>query len=83
MRRRFPRIGWLGAFVMAAGLGLDVLAHSVLPQATVAAGFTPGQHGAHLVVLVGMVLLLGAIVVDGTRNAADRRQEGINRDALR
>jgi len=76
-------MGWLGALVMAVGLGLDVLAHSVLPQATVSAGFTPGQHGAHLVVLVGMVLLLGAVVMDGTHNAADRRQEGFNDDAVR
>jgi hypothetical protein len=69
-------MGWLGALVMAFGLGLDVIAHTVLPQAATAAGFTPGQHGAHLVVLVGMVLLLSAVVVDGTRIAAARRQEG-------
>jgi hypothetical protein len=87
--RRFPRLGWLGLAVMLAGFGLDLVAHTVLASAAQVGGFSPGQHAAHLVVLVGMVVLLGAVVVDGTRHAAtvrpaaSPRQKGRTRDALR
>ena len=66
------------------------LGFAVLPAGDVLAEQLPflgrrgsGQHAAHLVVLLGMVLLLGAVVLDGTRHAANRRQEGFHRDALR
>lgn len=81
--RRFPRLGWLGAAVMAMGFGLDLVAHTVLASGVPVGGFSPGQHAAHFVVLLGMVLLLGAVVVDGTRHAARTRQRGRSRDALR
>jgi hypothetical protein len=74
---------------MLAGFGLDLVAHTLLANAAPVGGFSPGQHAAHFVVLVGMVVLLGAVVRDGTRHAADvrraatQRQEGRIRDALR
>jgi hypothetical protein len=75
-------VGWLGGVIMAVGLGLDLIAHTILPSQVIG-GFSPGQHAAHLVVLLGMVVVLGAVVVDGTRQAATRRQEGRTRDAHR
>ena len=79
MRRRFPRLGWLGGLVMAAGLALDSYVHAT--TRVVPGAFTAPQHGAHLVVLIGMVLLLAGVVIDGVRrsNGRDARPEGGSR----
>ena len=79
MRRRFPRLGWLGGAVMLAGLLLDAYVHAT--TRVVPGAFTAPQHGAHLVVLVGMVLLLAGVVYDGVRLSKGRvsRPEGGSR----
>jgi hypothetical protein len=79
MRRRFPRLGWLGGAVMLAGLGLDAYVHAT--SHVVAGAFTAPAHGAHLVVLVGMVLVLSGVVIDGVRTSKGRdlRPEGGSR----
>jgi hypothetical protein len=76
--------GWtkVGAATIGFGLIFDLSEHSF---ATATSGtFTVGEHAAHLVVLVGMVLALAGIVVDGLRNR-DRsiRPERSSSDALR
>ena len=83
--RPFPRLGRLGVAVMVIGFGLDLVAHTLLPQALVAGTFSPQQHAAHLVVLIGMVLVILAVVVDGQRHAGGRpeRPERRPRDAVR
>lgn len=70
---------------MLVGLGLDLVVHTVFPAGPVISGFSIQQHGAHFVVLIGMVLVLAAIVIDGRRHAAGRsaRPEGRPRDAVR
>ena len=61
-----PGLTKLGAATMAFGLVFDASEHSF--TAATVGGFTPGEHLAHLVVLVGMVLGLVGIVADGVRH---------------
>jgi hypothetical protein len=72
-----------GMAMIAFGLLLDVSEHSFVAQAPGAGAITPGQHGAHLVVLLGMVLILGAIVRDGVQGHGRCRPEGSPHDAVR
>ncbi|HEU0245180.1 MAG TPA: hypothetical protein VFQ75_14860, partial [Candidatus Limnocylindrales bacterium] len=81
-----PALSKLGAVAMAAGLALDLVEHTLVPHLhdAVVAGFPVGEHVAHLVVLIGMVLVLVGILVDGTRTARRlSRQEGSPRNAVR
>jgi NAD-dependent oxidoreductase involved in siderophore biosynthesis len=81
-----PSLTKAGAAAIAAGLLLDLAAHSLAPDLhdAVVAGFSVGEHAAHLVVLVGMVMVLAGIVADGTRTARRlARQEGSPRNAVR
>lgn len=54
----------LGLLVIAFGLLLDAVAHGV--------GDTASGHVGHVVVIVGMVLSLAGVVIDGTRQSARR-----------
>jgi hypothetical protein len=78
-----PGVTKLGAATMAFGLVFDASEHSFTPATT--GGFPPGEHLAHLVVLVGMVLGLAGIVADGVRNSGrEARRAGRNdRHAVR
>ncbi len=82
-----PRAAKLGGFVIAIGLLADALEHAVLAQAHLevsSVGFSIGEHLAHLVVVVGMVLVLVGIVIDGARSTRrSHRQEGKAFDAVR
>jgi hypothetical protein len=81
-----PPIAKVGAVAIAIGLVLDLLEHTVVPHLhdAMVAGFPVGEHVAHLVVLIGMVLVLAGIVADGVRTAGRLgRQEGSPRDAVR
>jgi hypothetical protein len=69
--RRPPLISLLGLAVGAAGLGLDTFIHLTAGPVHHHAGFSPSEHGAHLVVLIGMVLVLAGIVFDGVRHGRD------------
>ena len=85
-RPAVPPLATLGGIAMAAGLVLDLVEHTLVPHLhdAVVAGFPVGEHVAHLVVFVGMVLVLVGIVVDGTRTARRlARQEGSTRNAVR
>jgi uncharacterized membrane protein YidH (DUF202 family) len=66
-RPRFPDLSRFGIAVMAFGLLLDFVEHDLVgPTGTAAVvGFSVGEHAAHLVVLVGMVLVLAGIVRAG------------------
>ena len=57
-RRSVPSGVRFGAFTIVFGLVLDLSEHSF--AAASGGGFTTGQHTAHLVVLLGMVLILSA-----------------------
>jgi hypothetical protein len=66
-------------------LVFDVSEHSfALPAAQAAVGFSPGEHAAHLVVLVGMVIVLVGVVADGICSSGrPSRQKRSPRDAVR
>jgi hypothetical protein len=55
--------------VMAFGLLLDLVEHDLVSHVNErsVAGFPLTEHAAHLVVLIGMVLVLAGIVRAGTR----------------
>jgi hypothetical protein len=74
----------LGVAAIAFGLLLDLSVHSMAPAAHAGAPFGAEEHLAHLMVLVGMVILLVGVIADGMRLAGrERRPEGSPRDAVR
>jgi hypothetical protein len=83
---RVPRLTKAGAATILVGLMADLVEHTLVPHAhdAVVAGFPVGEHAAHLVVLIGMVMVLAGVVADGVRAARrlDRR-EGSQSDAIR
>jgi hypothetical protein len=81
-----PALAKAGAAVMAIGLLLDVVVHTVLHSVhdVLIGSFPLGEHLAHLVVVVGMALVLVGIVADGLRSQRRQvRQEGNPRHAVR
>jgi hypothetical protein len=81
-----PLLAKVGASAMAAGLLLDLAAHTVVHSVhdVLIGDFPLGEHLAHLVVVIGMVLVLAGIVADGIRSSRRQvRQEGSLRHAVR
>ena len=79
-----PGLAKLGAATIALGLLDDLVEHSMGTAARAAAsGFSAGEHVAHLLVLVGMVLVLAGVVADGVRQHGRSRPEGSTSDAVR
>ena len=81
-----PLLSKAGAVVIVTGFLLDLVAHTVLHSVhdELIGAFPLGEHVAHLVVVVGMVLVLAGIVADGVRAQRRQvRQEGSVRDAVR
>lgn len=83
--RPIPTTVKLGAVLIAAGLLFDLVEHTLVSHAHEAelAGFPIQEHLAHLVVLVGMVVVLLGVIVDGVRTGRAGRPEGSSRDAVR
>jgi len=81
-RPPFPGLARLGIGVMVFGLLLDLVEHDLVSHVNErsVAGFPLGEHAAHLVVLVGMVLVLVGIVRDGIREG--RRHQPQQRRSL-
>jgi hypothetical protein len=81
-----PCLAKAGAVVIAAGLLIDLVAHSVLHPVhdELIGAFPLGEHFAHLVIVIGMVLVLAGIVADGIGSQRRLvRQEGTVRHAVR
>ena len=73
---RPPLLSLLGVAVIVAGVALDLVVHLALPadgHQHVHAGFSPSEHTAHLVVMLGMTLPLGGVVVVGARRQLQRQ----------
>jgi hypothetical protein len=71
---------------MGFGMLFDLAEHGfVSPASAIATGFAPGEHAAHLIVIVGMVAVLAGIVADGVRISRSRaaRPERSHSHALR
>jgi hypothetical protein len=80
--RPVPRLTKVGAATIAFGLVFDLSEHSFASAS--AAGFTLGEHAAHLVVLVGMILGLAGVIADGVRHPGrTNRPEGSDPRAIR
>jgi hypothetical protein len=69
--RPLPRLTRIGLATVGFGLLFDLSEHS-FARASAGAGFSLGEHAAHLVVLLGMVAVLGGIVADGIRISRSR-----------
>jgi len=64
-----PVLAKVGAVVIAFGLGLDTFEHTIgrsVHDALIGA-FPLGEHFAHLVVVIGMVIVLAGVIADGIR----------------
>lgn len=72
--RPIPGLTKLGAGTIAFGLVFDASEHSFAAVST--GGFSPGEHAAHLVVLVGMILGLAGVIVEGVRHSGRPRPDG-------
>jgi hypothetical protein len=73
---RPPLVSLLGLAVIAVGVALDLVVHLALPadgHQHSHAGFSPSEHTAHLVVMLGMTLTLAGVVIDGARHQLRRR----------
>jgi len=80
---RIPGLVKAGAVTITFGLVFDLAEHS-FGTAAATSGFSVGEHAAHFVVLVGMVLVLVGVVVDGFRMRGRlNRPERSSSDALR
>lgn len=81
-----PLLAKVGVATIAAGLVADTAEHVFISHAgeLILAGFAIGEHVAHLVVLIGMVLVLVGIVAHGMRSSGrTSRPEGSPHDAVR
>lgn len=81
-----PRLAKIGAALSIIGVEADLILHLFVDHAdpASASGLPMGGHLGHLVVLIGMVLVLAGVIVDGMRTAARvNRQKGDPRDAIR
>ena len=73
---RPPLLSLLGVVVAIAGVALDLAVHLALPaegHEHVHVGFTASEHTAHLVVMLGMVLIWAGVVTDGVIRQLLRR----------
>lgn len=80
-----PRVAKVGFATIAFGFVFDLSEHAfALPAGQAADGFSLAEHGAHLVILVGMVVVLIGVIADGIHSAGRRsRQKASLRDAVR
>jgi uncharacterized membrane protein YidH (DUF202 family) len=84
----FPVLARSGVVLMAFGLLLDFVEHDLVSHVNerTVAGFPLSEHGAHLVVVIGMVLVIGGIVRAGMRVSRQTNQPRQHRslhDAVR
>ena len=81
---QLPRLVRLGLATVAFGLVFDASEHSFsLAPLAASARFSAEQHLAHLVVLVGMVLVLAGAIADGITTGRSSRQNRSPSDAVR
>ncbi len=53
-----------GVLLLVVGAGLDVVVHVRAGSFGAPTGFTPAQHSAHLVILIGMLCTLIGVVLN-------------------
>lgn len=72
--RSLPILARLGLVLLLGGGFADVVAHLSTGGAEHGHEFTSAEVLAHVVVVVGMVLILLGVVVDGVRRSRDRQR---------
>ena len=69
---RPPLLALIGVGIAIFGLGLDTMVHLTAAEAHHHdIGFSLQEHGAHLVGLIGMVVALTGVVIDGVRQGKE------------
>ena len=69
---RPPILALVGVAIAVFGLGLDTFVHLTTVEAHHhEVGFSLEEHGAHLVGLIGMVVALAGVVIDGLRHGKE------------
>ncbi len=69
---RPPLASLCGLGIAAFGLLVDLVVHLTAGPVHDHGGFSASEHGAHLIVVLGMFISLAGVVVDGTRRQARR-----------
>jgi hypothetical protein len=80
--RPIPTLAKLGVATIAFGVAFDLVEHTLVSHVNdvLLAGFPIAQHAAHLVVLVGMLVVLAGVIADGMR--IQRARSLANRDSV-
>ena len=73
---RVPLLTRIGALMLPVAVAFDVVVHVAAGQHT---GHSGIEHVAHLLGVVGMVLVLTGVVADGVRRQFDRRRPAATR----
>ena len=72
--RRLPILARIGLAVMLLAFMADVVVHMSTVAHVHSTGFDPQEHLAHLAGILGMVLVLAGVVIDGTLGHRPRRR---------
>jgi hypothetical protein len=62
--RSLAPLSRFGVLVLGVGAGLDAVVHVRAGSFGAPIGFTPAQHSAHLVILIGMLSTLIGVVLN-------------------
>jgi hypothetical protein len=71
--RSLAPLSRFGVLVIGLGVAADTVTHLSAGTGGGAIGFTPAQHAAHLVILLGMVGVLIGIILNAIWPARHRR----------
>ena len=69
---RPPLLSLLGLGVVVVGVVVDLFVHFSAGPVHDHGGFSPSEHSAHLIVVLGMAISLAGVVIDGVRRQARR-----------
>lgn len=75
--RSLAPLSRFGVLVLVVGAALDTVVHVSAGSPGGSVGFTPAQHSAHLVILIGMLCTLLGIVLNAIWPG--RLQESLNK----
>ncbi len=70
--RSLAPLSRFGVLVLVLGVAADTVTHLNAGSGGGAIGFTPAQHSAHLVILIGMVCVLIGIILNAIWPARQR-----------
>jgi hypothetical protein len=83
---RLPLVTRIGVLLLPVAAALDVFVHLAAGEHAASGGHSGVEHMAHLLGVVGMVLVLAGVVAYGARRQLNRRRDAADRrssDAIR